>query len=57
MSFARMSLWDGPVRPIGVRSPHLVREDRDVDRIVVALITSGLNQQHLHVLVLRQPAR
>ena len=57
MSLARMSLGNGPVRPVGVRSPHLVRKDRDVDRIVVALVTSGLDEQHLDVLVLRQPAR
>ena len=57
MSLARMSLGDGSVRPVGVRAPHLVRKYRDVDRVVVALVTSGLDQQHLHVLVLRQPAR
>ena len=57
MSLARMSLGDGPVRPVGVRAPHLVRKDRDIDGIVVALVTAGLDQQHLHVLVLRQPAR
>ena len=56
MSLARMSLGDSPVRPVGVRAPHLVRKDRDVDRVVVALVTSGLDQQHLDVLVLRQPA-
>ena len=57
MSFTRMSLGDGSVRPVGVRSPHLVRKDRDVDCIVVALVTSGLDKQNLHVLVLRQPTR
>ena len=54
MSLAGVSLGDGSVGPVGVGAPDLVGEDGDVDGVVVALITAGLDQQNLHLLILRE---